>query len=899
MKLLSATVRNYRIHQELTIVFDESRTVIGGANETGKSTFIEAVHRGLFLKSTVTGQAHKSMVSKISSGHPEVELHFKAHEKEYHLTKRYSGANGTTQLIQTGGETWQGEEAESQLAGLLGVEESGGGRGIIERISSRWAHLWVWQGKSGDDPSIHAASEQTRLLQQLQKSGGTVAMQSELDGKVAARFTEAKEKIYVRSGKTKVGSDLEKAETAVQSAEQEHEVASGKLEILRQFIADFEHAEAIIFRTESDRADNLKERIAVNEKIAKTEALQRAEKEQTSAVEIALEKLVSLEDLENKIKSLRTSIVSLKELLSPRQEEEKELEFSLTDSRIRATAADQKYEEALKTTREARFRKELAAAYVNRFEKETRNTELVKRLDRVKMLEKEISKFREKLAQFPLINQKDLKKLQKLDNQLAQASAALNAMAAEVEVIASDQIVKVGDDTLTIGGRKMLVETTEIKVGESLRLTIRPGGGVSLREAREKLRSHEESIQHFLDEFGIKSVNEGSEIVVKKTDLQSRIGKTEAALEALDAEDLESGCAEAREALTAAEADIKRREEQVTDFNKPANTIDAKQLFNAEEDALRSLESSETVSKATRNSLHEKMEDLKVKSERLRETIATRKHELTGAEAQLKLLLENHGTDKDRSKLLESARTNKQNAGQLLATTNKSLQSLQPDLLEADRERLQRGLDEMEKQIQTAKTNRAISQAALRSDGGKDPQVTLAEAETVLESTNEHLAAVNRKAKAIALIDNIFQEEQRQLSDQFSQPLAKKITHYLQCLFGSDVQAVVRFENNAFNSIELVRSTKDGSMSFDSLSGGTREQVAAAVRLAIAELLAVDHENTLPLTFDDAFAYADPERVKTLQRMLDLGAKRGLQIIVLSCNPSDYSSLGARLVNLN
>ena len=65
--------------------------------------------------------------------------------------------------------------------------------------------------------------------------------------------------------------------------------------------------------------------------------------------------------------------------------------------------------------------------------------------------------------------------------------------------------------------------------------------------------------------------------------------------------------------------------------------------------------------------------------------------------------------------------------------------------------------------------------------------------------------------------------------------------------------------------------------------------MAAAVRLAIAELLAADHDGTLPIVFDDAFAYSDPQRVRALQRMLDLGASRGLQVIVLTCNPADYA----------
>jgi hypothetical protein len=85
---------------------------------------------------------------------------------------------------------------------------------------------------------------------------------------------------------------------------------------------------------------------------------------------------------------------------------------------------------------------------------------------------------------------------------------------------------------------------------------------------------------------------------------------------------------------------------------------------------------------------------------------------------------------------------------------------------------------------------------------------------------------------------------------------------------------------------------------FDSLSGGAREQVAAAVRLAMAEVLACDYDGCLPVVFDDAFAYSDPDRVNQLQRMLDLAANRGLQVIVLTCNPSDYAALGATSIHL-
>ena len=117
--------------------------------------------------------------------------------------------------------------------------------------------------------------------------------------------------------------------------------------------------------------------------------------------------------------------------------------------------------------------------------------------------------------------------------------------------------------------------------------------------------------------------------------------------------------------------------------------------------------------------------------------------------------------------------------------------------------------------------------------------------------------------------------------------------------FGPATRAGITLADGVFTGLQLVRpGVADGTVPFAALSGGTREQVAAAVRLAVAEILAADHEGTLPVVFDDAFAFSDPERVQTLQRMLDLAAVRGLQVIVLTCTPSDYAALGARQVLL-
>ena len=161
MYLIALTVRNYRVHQELTLRFDRARNVVGGPNEAGKTTLVEAAHRALFLRANVTGSTRDEMISRPHGGHPEVELEFAADGSTWTLHKRFSGGNGTTRHSSPGETTLTGDEAEARLATLLGGEEALGGR-QAGQIKGKWGHLWVWQGMSGDDASEGATRPPTR-----------------------------------------------------------------------------------------------------------------------------------------------------------------------------------------------------------------------------------------------------------------------------------------------------------------------------------------------------------------------------------------------------------------------------------------------------------------------------------------------------------------------------------------------------------------------------------------------------------------------------------------------------------------------------------------------------------------------------------------------------------------
>jgi hypothetical protein len=198
MHLVSVIVRNYRVHRELAVAFDPRWTLIGGPNEAGKSTLVEAIHRALFLKAKGNTEHHRAMRSR-SGGNPEVELAFECGGVSYTIRKRF-GPSGSAQLLQPTGEPLNGEEAEQKLAELLSIKPSPGG---LCRV--KWAHLWVWQGRACEDPSTHASNIKDDLLNRLQERGAAVLLQSERDTRVAARIAAMHEEIFTASGKPKSG----------------------------------------------------------------------------------------------------------------------------------------------------------------------------------------------------------------------------------------------------------------------------------------------------------------------------------------------------------------------------------------------------------------------------------------------------------------------------------------------------------------------------------------------------------------------------------------------------------------------------------------------------------------------------------------------------------------------
>jgi DNA repair exonuclease SbcCD ATPase subunit len=894
VRINSVTLRNCRLHRELKVDFDPARTLIGGPNETGKSTLIEAVHRALFLKAKGSTEHHRSLVSSLHTGHAEVDLTFEAEGNSYLLRKRF-GPAGTTILAPSNSVSLSGDAAESELARLLGVEAGLTGKAV----AAQWAHLWVWQGQSGDDPSTHATAQQSGLLQRLQQMGGAAALLSELDARAAKHFADAKDQLYTQAEKPKTGSALDKAVRADQLAQDEFERALDRVQRLNSAVADLENASRSQIESKACLTDLEKQQEERDSKAQQLVELRQQEKEQSSAAAAADTMHTALESAHQQILAARVEISELDHSLQSQNEAIAQLDNARQEARSRAVAAEAEHAASSDSVRSARLRRDLASAHAQLFEKAEIRAKLGIRVQKVDQHRSELAKLEESRAKLPKVDRATLKRIQRLETERSNASAALQAMATGIEVIAADQAVKAAGHIIGVGHQQILTEDTEVQIGPAVRLRIRPGGGNSLADARQAEAKAQNNLQAMLDSLGLPSVKDATEIHAQWEDLGSRINAAAAELDGMGAEDLAEELQHALNELTAAQANVERLSALVTDLKAPEDKAAAKILTKQWDQNLSEAEGREIEAKNNRDRSANVLASAEEDWTKKRTESEQQRLKLTGLNAQHDLLLKTHGDDATRGRvLLKCQAATTATRAQLTATAN-AIATLQPEFLEADRDRITRAINKNTDKMNEALKNIAVAKAALTSDGSEDPATDLVTAKARARSAAEHRTAVQRKSKAIALLDQLFQDEQHRLSEQFTRPLADKISGYLQCIFGKGARAQVALENSAFTGLRLARlDSNGGPFAFGTLSGGAKEQTAAAVRLAMAEVLAANHGGCLPVVFDDAFAYSDPERVNHLQRMLDLAATRGLQVIVVTCNPADYAALGAKTVSL-
>lgn len=886
MRLHAVTVRNYRLHRECRVVFDDQRTLIGGPNESGKSTLVEAVHRAFFLSAKGNTEAHRAMVSTLHDGKPEVEVEFTAHGARHTLLKQFKGASGSTRLTRHGGPTWSNDEAEAQLAELTGTPHA-----KASKIHEAWAHLWIVQGRSGDNPLDPAQGERDRLLRHLQDEGGAALAQSETDHRLAAHFAERVEQTFTQNGTPRAQSELGRAREEFDEAATAATEAAASLANLERALTEHQQSGLRLAEAEAALRSLLAEQRHLEERAQAIAILQREVDAAQRALEDAVREHQRLAGGETRLTQARTELIRRRESLAPDRERLQAAQQGLQGLRETAIQADQTLQQASQTLLLARARLDLALARQQAEERRLQVEDLSARAAKVQQAREQRTALQQQLAALPALDAATVEALQATEQAVARAEASLEGMASGLEVLAADVPVRLAGAILAPGETRIVAESVEIQIGEGTRLRLRPGGGTGLADARRSREQAHQQLHHQLTRCAVTSVAEARTLLRRRETLQGELREIDSELRGLAADKVDAALAQARQALVAAKAESERRAQALAALDTlETDATDPRA-------ALEQAERAEAAARADQVIAHRRWREAEQRTETLAESLRTAETEINDLESRLRLLLEELGNDAVRAQALAAAEQARRMAEATLQERQTALAKLAPEDLAADRQRLERSLRQQQDKRDDALRQQADSTGRLRADGGSDPVAALKTAQARLDTARARHDGLARRAAAQRRLHDLFNEERQLLSDQLTRPLAERATGYLQRVFGPEASLSLRLEDGAFTGLALGRGAQ-GATGFDHLSGGAREQVAAAFRLAMAEILAEAHDGCLPLVFDDAFAHSDPERVQKLLRMLDLAASRGLQVIVLTCTPADYAGLGAREIRL-
>jgi DNA repair exonuclease SbcCD ATPase subunit len=212
-------------------------------------------------------------------------------------------------------------------------------------------------------------------------------------------------------------------------------------------------------------------------------------------------------------------------------------------------------------------------------------------------------------------------------------------------------------------------------------------------------------------------------------------------------------------------------------------------------------------------------------------------------------------------------------------------------------------LDHLEHQLTEQRHELGIQRGALleRCDslGQSDLHSAVAEASAKLDLAKQAEQQEALLIRARSHLLQRFQQARSDLSQRYSNPLKRNINQVLQPLLGNPNDGC-SLSYDPKDGLQELGLQREGTLfAFNQLSGGMKEQLNAALRIAIADTLKERHGGCLPLLFDDAFTNTDTQRLKGVLEMLTQAVSRGLQIIILSCDPEPYKTIADKIIMID
>jgi len=174
------------------------------------------------------------------------------------------------------------------------------------------------------------------------------------------------------------------------------------------------------------------------------------------------------------------------------------------------------------------------------------------------------------------------------------------------------------------------------------------------------------------------------------------------------------------------------------------------------------------------------------------------------------------------------------------------------------------------------------------------PYSLLVEVEEQIAEIEKQIEVENSRVAAVKLLFDTTKECRAEVLSKISGPVERVASRILTRISGSKF-ARLQFSEE-FGADYIIPEVADILVPLTQISGGEKEQVRFATRLALANAITTNDHQLVVL--DDAVTYSDLARLARIMSILEEEAQR-FQILVLTCHPEWYQGLeGAKFIDL-
>lgn len=878
MKLHSIRLQNYRGITDAHVEFADGVTVVEGPNEVGKSSIHQAITHLREDKSSSRKGSIKEIQPVGADVGPEVELHLTTGDYELKYRKRWLKQQETQlNVLRPVPEQLSSDDAHDRFLAILDETVD------VDLLVA----LDVAQGES----LAQAPLAQIKALHSaLSESGAEVADHDDFLVRVEAEYLkyftakgretgEYKDLIAQVPVVEAAYEDLLERSCGMDDLVENHARAAARLETVRTQLA-----QASNDKEEAEKASAaIAELKTVLDQVA--DRAKSAARDEQIAQESRDRRTALIDEVTAANEAVGAGSKEVSELESSQKEQDTEFETAQKGVDAKQEGLNASRSSAKDLTREltrARARAEL--------------TDLRQRLEIVRDHDERRTQAQATISSIA-VTSRDVETLNSLATDLRIAENAKTSAAAQIVANqVGDQAVRVDDAIIGQGATEdvAVVKDVHITIDGIADITIRPG--VSPAELDKAITSATSAFDAECERLGVDSVEQARERAHRRADAEAVLAEATSTLKALlgneKRRNLEAKLARAQE-LAGANAEDSAddessadREADTADETDATATRSIKELEAAVDEAEKAADTAQRDVDAARSGLD------RLRASRDEARVATVRAQTTLQEAsaqhvRLKESLEQAraaAADEELEAAAKAAASESETIAAKVAEARANYEAADPETLEMQLQNARQLV--VSKETQREADRQKVDQLSALIDDRASEGIyeKLAAAEETRDSARQRLTRLRRQARAIDLLRSTVLARKEEAQRKYVAPFKEQIERLGRLVFGPGLSVEVS------ENLEIVsRTVNERTVPFESLSGGTKEQLALIGRLAVATL--VDGDSGAPVILDDAFGFADAERLNALNVILGTVGQRA-QVILLTCQPDRFGNIG-------